>query len=159
MSTTSPAPSQVRTMTMPGPNERRYSRNVRGTGGPGAGIGAAMSRVPLARVGQDLLVLAAHDAVRARADLVGAQVAGHEDLVEVVVVGVLVDLDLVRALLHPPRDVVGHDVDGHVQVVALLRGGGEEAAAAQGQLVRAVAGRGQSVRAVDGIEVDAHVRD
>ena len=32
MSTTSPAPSQVRTMTMPGPNERRYSKNVRGTG-------------------------------------------------------------------------------------------------------------------------------
>src|SRR6185503_12544819 len=154
MSTTSPAPSQVRTMTMPGPNERRYSRNVRGTGGPGAGVGAAMSRLSLARVGQDLRVLASHDAVGARADLVGAQVAGHEDLVEVVLVGVVVDLDLVRALLHPPGDVVGHDVDGHVEVVALLRSRGQEAAAAHGQLVRAVARGGHAVRAIDGVEVE-----
>src|SRR5688572_28557933 len=35
MSTMSPAPSQVRTMTMPGPNERRYSPTERGTGGGG----------------------------------------------------------------------------------------------------------------------------
>src|SRR5712691_7491798 len=39
MSTTSPAPSQVRTMTMPGPNDRRYSRNVCGTGGGFPAIG------------------------------------------------------------------------------------------------------------------------
>src|SRR5688572_1305079 len=35
MSTTSPAPSQVSTMTMPGPKERRYSPADRGTGASG----------------------------------------------------------------------------------------------------------------------------
>src|SRR5688500_6982297 len=42
MSTTSPAPSQVRTMTMPGPNERRYSPNVFGTGGAAGRCGSAL---------------------------------------------------------------------------------------------------------------------
>src|SRR6187549_2328729 len=38
MSTTSPAPSQVRTMTMPGPKERKYSAKVRGMGAAGGAV-------------------------------------------------------------------------------------------------------------------------
>src|SRR5438045_1806611 len=46
ISTTSPAPSRVRTITMPGPNERRYSRKDRGTGGAAGSEDDASVMIP-----------------------------------------------------------------------------------------------------------------